>query len=68
MIGSKSKKIDYKSDIRESSIEYEKNKQFINLLSKGMKTKDISKKLGVSERTVYRMKANLNQKDFIYTL
>ena len=68
MIGNKSKKIDYKSDIRENSIEYEKNKQFINLLSKGMKNKDIAKKLGVSERTVYRMKKNFNQEDFIYTL
>jgi hypothetical protein len=67
MIGNKSKKTDYKSDIRESSIEYEKNKQFINLLSKGMKAKEISKKLGVSERTVYRMKANLNNKNLIYT-
>ena len=68
MIGNKSKKIDYKSDIRENSIEYEKNKQFINLLSKGMKTKDIAKTLGLSERTVYRMKKNLNQDNFIYTL
>jgi hypothetical protein len=68
MIGDKSKKIDYKSNMRENSIEYEKNKKFINLLSKGMKTKDISKTLGVSERTVYRMKSNFNQKDFIYTI
>lgn len=62
MIGNKSEKIHYKSDIRETSIEYEKNKKLLNLLSKGMKNKDIAKKLGISERTLYRIKSRFNNK------
>jgi hypothetical protein len=58
MIGSKSKKIEYKSEMN-NTLEYEKNKQLIDLISKGLKNKDIAKKLGISERTIYRMKSNL---------
>jgi hypothetical protein len=62
MTGGKSKKNEYKLDSIENSIEYEKNKQILTLISKGLKNKEISKKLGISERTLYRLKSNFKNK------
>jgi len=62
MTGGKSKKNEYKLDSIENSIEYEKNKQILTLISKGLKNKEISKKLGISERTLYRLKSNFKSK------
>jgi DNA-binding NarL/FixJ family response regulator len=58
IIGGKSDKTDYISNNRNSTLEYNKNKYILSLISKGMKTKEISRLLGISERTIYRIKSN----------
>jgi DNA-binding CsgD family transcriptional regulator len=61
--GGKSNKSDYSLNNKSSTLEYDKNKHILSLISKGLKNKDISKLLGISERTIYRIKANYKQKD-----
>lgn len=58
IIGGKSNKDDYLLSNKKLTLEYNKNKYILSLISKGMKTKDISKLLGISERTIYRIKSN----------
>lgn len=62
MIGSKSNKTNYLSVDKSNSIEYYRNKEISNLILRGLKNKEISNILGISERTVYRIKSNLNKK------
>ncbi len=59
--GGKSAKEDYISNNRESSLEYDKNRYISSLISKGLKNKEISEILGISERTVYRIKSQLKR-------
>ena len=42
-----------------NSIEYNKNSDIISLYKKGYSNKEISEKLGISERTLYRMKKKI---------
>jgi hypothetical protein len=57
--GGKSNKTDYISNDKSSTLEYDKNKHILSLVSKGLKNKEISEILGISERTLYRLKSNL---------
>ena len=60
--GGKSNKTDYTSNNKKSTLEYDKNKYILSLISKGLKNKEISELAGISERTLYRLKSNLNIK------
>jgi len=57
--GGKSTKSSYVLNKKNSTLEYDKNKQILSLISKGLKNKEISEILGVSERTLYRLKSSL---------
>ena len=57
--GGKYKKIKYKVANYKTSLEYDKKTQIVKLLNLGKTSKDISKELGISERTIYRMKKDL---------
>lgn len=59
IIGGKSKKEKYLYDNKNYTLEYNKNKHLFNLISKGMRNKDIAETLGISERSIYRLKAGL---------
>ena len=60
--GGKSNKSSYVLSKKNSSLEYDKNKHILSLISKGLKNKEISEILGISERTLYRLKSNLIKK------
>jgi len=60
--GGKSNKNSYMLSKKNSTLEYDKNKQILSLVSKGLKNKEISETLGISERTLYRLKYNLKNK------
>lgn len=57
--GGKYKKILYKVDNYKTSLEYDKKMVIVKLLNLGKKSREISKELGISERTIYRMKKDL---------
>lgn len=61
--GGKSIKDNYLVDDKRSTIEYNKNKHILSLIKQGLKNKDISKIVGISERTLYRIKSNLKSVD-----
>lgn len=51
---------EYKFDgILENTIEYQKNLKFLDVLKNSKTNDEVAKKLGISVRTVYRMKKNL---------
>ena len=60
--GGKSNKTDYASNNKKSTLEYDKNKYILSLISKGLKNKEISDLVGISERTLYRLKSDLKTK------
>lgn len=60
--GGKSNKTEYTSSNKKTTLEYDKNKYILSLISKGLKNKEISELAGISERTLYRMKSNLKTK------
>ena len=60
--GGKSKKTEYTSSNKKTTLEYDKNKYILSLISKGLKNKEISELAGISERTLYRLKSNLKTK------
>lgn len=59
--GGKSNKTDYTSKNKSSTLEYDKNKYILSLISKGLKNKEISELVGISERTLYRLKSSLKK-------
>lgn len=59
--GGKSNKTDYTSNNKSSTLEYDKNKYILSLISKGLKNKEISELAGISERTLYRLKSSLKK-------
>jgi hypothetical protein len=59
--GGKSNKNDYLLNNKISTLEYDKNKYLLSLISKGLKNKEISELLGISERTLYRLKSSLKK-------
>lgn len=57
--GGKSNMDNYQIGDKKLTIEYNKNKYILSLIKKGIKNKDISKIVGISERTLYRIKKNI---------
>ena len=60
--GGKSKKSKYKSSDNKETLEFMKNNYLLNLLNSNNTTKEVSEKLNISERTLYRLKKQLNIK------
>lgn len=60
--GGKSNKSSYILSKKNLTLEYDKNKHILYLVSKGLKNKEISEILGISERSLYRLKSNLKEK------
>lgn len=57
--GGKSEHETYKRDDKVGTIEHDKNKTLIKLLNSGMTIREISDRMNISERTIYRMKKSI---------
>lgn len=57
--GGKSNRAEYININKVSSIEYSRNKYIMKLIDQGKKNREISELLGISERTLYRIKNQL---------
>ena len=57
--GGKSSYNNFKRDDKRGTIEYDKNKLINYFINSGMTTKEISERMNLSERTIYRMKKSI---------
>ena len=60
--GGKSTKSEYLVNEKKDSLQFNKINHFIEVLNTSNTNSEVSKRLGLSERTVYRMKKQLNVK------